>query len=500
MVGAPAITLPEEKPAQGQPPQGVVQAPGAPSGTTPPDALSSSLFLPSSAALNQAQDALQASQARQRILAERIQKAIDHQTKLAGDLAAPLPMDAPPPSALPPLPKKEPNNPASAFTTVLGAFAALAPLFTRRPLINTLTSFAGVVKGYHQGQQENRAYEMQRFNASYKEAMERHKEQMDQYNAVLNDRKLSVDEKIAQLSALGNATRDEVMLGQLDQGGVKAVASLLTERARLGEMVGLAKARMDAQREMVQGAITPEVVQGNAYQYISGVPLSQIRSGWGQLGSQIGLATQNAAYKILEDDGMSSAQAGEFLAAQQQRYRAGNHAALQIAKATATVAQGAAELSNLTPTVLSLIDQIGIRFPDANLGLQWLRNHTGDPVAAQLASLWPDVTTAWELVNARGSAGGVTDTVRRTIADALNRGMSPAQAKAVFGQLQDVIIPQVKKALVSSMNEAIGISADQVPGGSHPGEAASISAGTIEDGFKFKGGNPADPNAWEKVQ
>jgi hypothetical protein len=40
--------------------------------------------------------------------------------------------------------------------------------------------------------------------------------------------------------------------------------------------------------------------------------------------------------------------------------------------------------------------------------------------------------------------------------------------------------------------------------GSAPSAAAGagggIVPGTIEDGYRFKGGNPADPNAWEKVK
>lgn len=43
----------------------------------------------------------------------------------------------------------------------------------------------------------------------------------------------------------------------------------------------------------------------------------------------------------------------------------------------------------------------------------------------------------------------------------------------------------------------VDMPAERPPQASQPG---APSAGAIEDGYRFKGGNPADPNSWEKVQ
>jgi hypothetical protein len=41
---------------------------------------------------------------------------------------------------------------------------------------------------------------------------------------------------------------------------------------------------------------------------------------------------------------------------------------------------------------------------------------------------------------------------------------------------------------------------EKAEAGGSGGPAALPKVGEIQDGHRFKGGNPADPNAWEKVR
>lgn len=58
-----------------------------------------------------------------------------------------------------------------------------------------------------------------------------------------------------------------------------------------------------------------------------------------------------------------------------------------------------------------------------------------------------------------------------------------------------------ERKLYHQMNPVVGYMADGTPRVINPYEAQkpAMQAGTIEDGYRFKGGDPADPNAWEKV-
>ena len=62
-------------------------------------------------------------------------------------------------------------------------------------------------------------------------------------------------------------------------------------------------------------------------------------------------------------------------------------------------------------------------------------------------------------------------------------------------------LPEEERKLYHQMKPVVGYMADGTPRVINPYEAQKpvMQAGTIEDGYRFKGGDPADPNAWEKV-
>lgn len=62
-------------------------------------------------------------------------------------------------------------------------------------------------------------------------------------------------------------------------------------------------------------------------------------------------------------------------------------------------------------------------------------------------------------------------------------------------------LPEEERKLYHQMKPVVGYMADGTPRVINPYEAQkpAMQAGTIEDGYRFKGGDPADPNAWEKV-
>jgi len=102
---------------------------------------------------------------------------------------------------------------------------------------------------------------------------------------------------------------------------------------------------------------------------------------------------------------------------------------------------------------------------------------------------------------------------REEIRDTLSRANSPAQLAGTIRRMQELMGGQLNslklqyetstgrkdfdKKLTSRSTEVV----QSLHGGSPaPGAApAGPKAGTIQDGYRFKGGNPADPKSWEKV-
>jgi len=69
----------------------------------------------------------------------------------------------------------------------------------------------------------------------------------------------------------------------------------------------------------------------------------------------------------------------------------------------------------------------------------------------------------------------------------------------------DLNTPQGKQALLNAIAGKYGTDYADESGNIRrraafdPKSFAQPAPGAVEDGYRFKGGNPADPNAWEKV-
>lgn len=90
--------------------------------------------------------------------------------------------------------------------------------------------------------------------------------------------------------------------------------------------------------------------------------------------------------------------------------------------------------------------------------------------------------------------GQITEVEGKKATDAIAR-MQTAQSEDSFRQAADEFEQVLTGALERSRTMA-----GAVPGGINPGAGTGPKPGTVEDGHRFKGGNPADPNNWEVVQ
>lgn len=88
---------------------------------------------------------------------------------------------------------------------------------------------------------------------------------------------------------------------------------------------------------------------------------------------------------------------------------------------------------------------------------------------------------------------------------AYDEGLQPgtpefgARVTAIFNAQQQQTIPYQAGGNVITYNPVTGQATPLVQGAAAPTQGGAPQPGTIEDGYRFKGGNPADPSSWEAV-
>lgn len=131
----------------------------------------------------------------------------------------------------------------------------------------------------------------------------------------------------------------------------------------------------------------------------------------------------------------------------------------------------------------------------ANKTLNWIKTNMGDnPDTAEfLAQIhFVETEAARVLANPR-LVGQLTDSARADMEAVINGNMPLNSLNRVLDRIKADGLNRVKAMEAESANlrKAVTGAASTPPSGPKPG--------TVEDGYRFKGGNPADQSSWEKV-
>jgi hypothetical protein len=115
-----------------------------------------------------------------------------------------------------------------------------------------------------------------------------------------------------------------------------------------------------------------------------------------------------------------------------------------------------------------------------------------------------------EIIKALGVAGAGTQQEREEAGNAFMRARSPQQIEGAINVVQSLLAGQLKGLRrqytsstgmpESSFDEMLEPETRQILGGGGGGQIKGAPpVGTVEDGHRFKGGDPSDQSNWEPV-
>ena len=200
------------------------QAPPAPPPARDP-------LMPSDDILSRARSMQDQSAASQRGYDATMTAGLADLKKDEGELAG-MRAGRPTPAPVPAAPKSNMGDDAAQWIAAATVMGALAGGTARHANINSLTAFAGVLNGAKEGNQAKFEQSEKEWEHYAKQVSESNKQMLDSYNAILEDKKQSMQEKLLALQLEARKFQDDQTFQHAAMGDYISVAHLMDARSQ----------------------------------------------------------------------------------------------------------------------------------------------------------------------------------------------------------------------------------------------------------------------------
>lgn len=245
------------------------------------------------------------------------------------------------------------------------------------------------------------------------------------------------------------------------------------------------KGRVDA-TNATGSSLTPEAIEFNAKRLLNGEKPRDVLANFGR-GTQGAADLRAVQNKYVELAGQAGV-APEDMAGKVQELAAEGRTRLELGAREGKIAPRVQEAQDFAKLARDRSEAIPrSNWTDANKAIQYADAHLSDPKLAAFNA------ANISLINAYAAAIG-GGTVHVHDQEVGQKMLSTAAGPEGYKAAVDQIIRETQTALGAPAKVM-----DDLRAKDKASHASGPKAGDIEQGHRFKGGNPADPNSWEKV-
>jgi hypothetical protein len=413
------------------------------------------------------------------------------------------------------------------FASAAAVLGAVAGKFTRAGGTASLNAFSGALKGWQAGNLQAYEEASKQWEQDTKKTIQNNNIELEKYHEILNDKKANIEQMMAGLTIASSEYQNKVIFDMAKEGNFNAVAQAVDKMGvanqRLQGAYGKLTDLRSEQLAEAKGKIEyfqqhPEQLEGLpmkdyiALQGLSGAhpelgKLPPRPDGSTQVQSAVDMVGKNQANVSTVLSRMPQQYKQQFwdqLKAQypewtQQQFNANNAEATSEARITGGRIGRVNYAANLVDENIPAAARAAKAFPQGNfVPIDVVKLWAGRQDSSIPLSQW-DVVNLQLLENYALLLNPGATTIRQDMFEKAAGPLSQAKSTAAYlATLQ--AIQDASQREREAGKETISQQHGQAPKARAPVSGAPNKGpqpGTIEDGFRFKGGNPADKSNWE---
>lgn len=383
-------------------------------------------------------------------LQQRLQPLEAQRTKLENEMGQ---IQAPPPPKLEPTPQYQPremeHGEMMSFAMIATALAGIGAKAIGGDITMALQGASGAINGFREGNLEQAKLDIQQFNTKMSAVVQKNNAMLAEYSKVLEDRKLTLAQKMNQYRVVAAQYQDEIAMSAIRKGDIAFAierqeklrnanwqAEQLWQRMN-GQLMSQA-IRTDAMLKMrgVNGTGTAGGMTEDATAYLAAYVQLNGRMPIGfSRGGPLAAETMNAVAAGAKAAGISPEEWAAAGPVTQQKL-----GALGMLEKNRNSIQSFEAMLDKNIDILKALSKKVERSdsPYANRPILWLQqNAAGDPAVAEYLFQVNTVSTEIaRILNNPNMTGQLTDSARHELEGVVSGTLSPSQLNSVLNRAQ----------------------------------------------------------------